>query len=119
MNALRWFLNKLGGVILAVIFGPLFVAALSKGLSVNNFNFSPTDDGGGKTDEGLVTLRKLLVADQELPKPIEPGVGGLDHPPSVLRRSPSAPLLPADTRAVAPFLDRDLCGLPGVAFIGV
>jgi ribosomal protein L37AE/L43A len=30
MNVLRWFLNKLGGVILAVIFGPLFVAALSK-----------------------------------------------------------------------------------------
>lgn len=52
-------------------------------------------------NEGLVTFHKLLIPDKQLPEPVEPGVRCLNNPPPVLRRAPSSPLLPDDSRCIA------------------
>jgi len=57
----------------------------NKDLSVNNIYFPPDlpegDDGGGQVAQGQVGALQLLVAHQQLAKPVEPAVGRLHHPP--------------------------------------
>ena len=51
--------------------------------------------------ESLITFRQLLIPDQELTKPVEPGVRRLHDPTPVLRRTPPSALLSYDPWRVA------------------
>jgi hypothetical protein len=51
--------------------------------------------------EGLIAFRLLLISDQELSEPVEPGVCRLDDPTSVLRGAPASALLPCDPWGIA------------------
>jgi hypothetical protein len=62
---------------------------LSKSLSVNNDCLPKHDECTRELQERHVTDAQLLEADQQLPEPIQPGEGALDHPPpgAALRRA--------------------------------
>jgi hypothetical protein len=90
-----------------------------KDLSVNNSDFTPTDDGRSQADEGLVALRKFLIADQELAKAVEPGVCGFNHPSAILWGATPSSFLPTNTRGVPPVLDGLLSGFTVVSFVCV
>jgi hypothetical protein len=51
--------------------------------------------------EGLITFRLLLISDQKLSEPVEPGVCRLDDPTSVLGGTPASTLLPCDPWGIA------------------
>ena len=55
--------------------------------------------------ESLIAFRQLLISDQKLSKPIEPGVRRLHDPTPVLRRTSSSTLLPCDPWGVSPSSD--------------
>ena len=55
--------------------------------------------------ESLIAFRQLLISDQKLSKPVEPGVRRLHDPTSVLRRTPASALLSCDPWGVAPDTD--------------
>ena len=94
---------------------------MNKNRSVNNDCLSKHDECTRELQERHVADAQLLEADQQLPEPIQPGEGALDHPPpgatlrmaSARRRSASlghmGPIPALDHRAPG--------GLPGVALI--
>ena len=55
--------------------------------------------------EGLIAFRLLLISDQELSEPVEPGVCRLDDPTTVLWWTPASALPPSDPWGVSPSSD--------------
>ena len=51
-------------------------------------------------EERLVAFRQLLISDEKLSKPVEPGVRRFHDPASILRRTPASALLPCDSWGV-------------------
>ena len=68
-----------------------------KDLSVNSSHLPPTDDRSGEMKERLVAVRQLLISDEKLSKPVEPGVRRFHDPASILRRTAASALLPCDS----------------------
>jgi len=77
----------------------------TKDLSVNRSNFPPTDDGSSEMNQRFVAFRELLIPDEELPEPIEPGMGRLHHPASVFRGTSASALLSCDPWCIASCAD--------------
>ncbi len=50
--------------------------------------------------ERLVAVRQLLISDEKLSKPVEPGVRRFHDPASILRRTAASALLPCDSWSV-------------------
>ena len=68
----------------------------TKDLSVNRSHLPPAYDRGGKVKESLVAFSKLLISDEELSEPVEPGMGRFHHPAPILPGTPSpSPALPS------------------------
>ena len=78
---------------------------LIKDLSVNSSHLPPADNRSGEMKESLIAFRQLLISDQKLSKPIEPGMRRLHDPTPVLRRTSSSTLLPCDPWGVSPSAD--------------
>ena len=50
----------------------------------------------------FIALGKFLIANEEFPEPIEPGMGHLHNPPTVLGWTPASPVLACHPRGIAP-----------------
>lgn len=73
-----------------------------KNLSVNSSNFPPADNGRSRMKKRFIALGKFLIANEEFPEPIEPGMGHLHNPPTVLGWTPASPVLACHPRGIAP-----------------
>jgi hypothetical protein len=70
-------------------------------------------------EERLVAFRQLLISDEELSKPVEPGVRRFHDPASVLRRTPASALLPYDSWGVTPDADLLANRFPVISLIRI
>jgi hypothetical protein len=69
--------------------------------------------------ERLVAFRQLLISDEKLSKPIEPGVRRFHDPASILRRTPASALLPCDSWSVPPDADLLANRFPVISLIRI
>ena len=56
-------------------------------------------------NESFIAIIKLLISDQKLPEPVEPGVRRFHDPTPVLRWAPASALLSCDPGSISPGTD--------------
>jgi len=69
--------------------------------------------------ESLIALGKLLVSDQKLSKPVEPGVRRLHDPAPVLGRAASSAFLSCDPWGIPPYANLLANRLPVIPLIRI
>ena len=69
--------------------------------------------------ESLVAFRQLLISDEKLSKPVEPGVRRFHDPTSILRRTSASALLSCDSWGVTPSADLLANRFPVISLIRI